>query len=81
MYQEELELLGYTDERLAALVSKMFEKEITLDGGDDPLTRSRRSLWFREYIQRSMGAKTQEVRGVIGATVRDRDEDPTPDPE
>lgn len=73
MYYAELKTMGWTDEALAEAASKMFGKEITLDGSDDPLTRARRGLWFREYTQRTMNpGKTYEINSgpEIGATVR-----------
>ncbi len=80
MYYAELKLMGYTDAELAAKAGAMFKKEIELDGSDDPLTRSRRSLWFREYTQRIMGSKTVEVPGFVGATEREPPPEPKPYP-
>jgi hypothetical protein len=70
MYRSELELLGWTDEMLAADVAKVFGKEVALDGGDDAESCRLRALWFGQVTQHTMGPKTYEVRGRVGPTER-----------
>jgi hypothetical protein len=81
MYYAELTILGYTDASLAKAAGELFHKEIELDeGADDPLTRSRRGLWFKQYTQHAMGPKTMDVPGFVGATVREPPPEPKPYP-